>query len=128
MTDERHDHGRARDERDDAYDEDAKGWLAFATDRSHALLGPRKEPKPDVVDDPDRDVGLFGGAEDPEAFAKIPKDYWAIVKQAQVDRIKATRRAARPAPHDDGDLGEAGVPGANNWVPIGPSVVRKGQA
>jgi len=29
---------------------------------------------------------------------------------------------------DDGELPAAGVPGANNWVPIGPSVVRKGQA
>ena len=61
-----------------------------------------------------------------EALAPLPPTFWLDTIRAFHQRRAQERRLAgkrgRPVP------GEPGIPGQSNWVPIGPSVARKGQA
>lgn len=121
-----------------AVEEEAKGWLTFASDVRHAKLdargwhehakaaqrarsetAPTGEPAEGSVFEP----GL-GAA----ALAHLPAGFWAETKRAHVERLLRHRRAQVPKRAGADDLPGAGVPGATNWVPIGPSVVRRGQA
>lgn len=121
-------------------DEEAKRWVAFATDQRYANLGPRgwtqhvehgsrAKARPDRDDPPEDEGGIFEPGLGAAALAKVPADFWARNKRAQVERLLFHRRKLpNRRMLDEGELPSAGVPGVNNWVPIGPSVVRKGQA
>ncbi|MDQ3983496.1 MAG: hypothetical protein M3271_12520, partial [Actinomycetota bacterium] len=58
--------------------------------------------------------------------------YWVDIRREWAKRVLEQREkegAEKPAgAEDQDDLPGAGVPGANNWVTIGPSVARNGQA
>lgn len=61
-----------------------------------------------------------------DVFAEVPADYWQNLFREYRLRQQASRRRlnielSTPLP------GAPGVPGADNWIPIGPSVVRRGQ-
>ena len=67
-----------------------------------------------------------------DALADLPATYWwdltrqYRVRQADARRAAGARFAARPD-FERGPLTQPGVNGVSNWVPLGPSVVRRGQ-
>lgn len=65
-----------------------------------------------------------------EVLAEIPRDFWEKQlhlyqqrKASSISRMRTISLAEGIIP----PLGMAAVPGENNWVPIGPSVVARGQ-
>jgi hypothetical protein len=67
-----------------------------------------------------------------DALAELPATYWwdvtrqYRVRQAGARRAVGARFAARPD-FDQGPITQPGINGVSNWVPLGPSVVRRGQ-
>src|SRR5712692_4293624 len=61
-----------------------------------------------------------------DVFAEVPASYWQSIFREYRLRQDAIRRRLKIEP---GSVlpGAPGVPGADNWIPIGPSVVRRGQ-
>jgi hypothetical protein len=122
------------DLREEKGEGDVGVWFGFFTERSHAKLGPRKwlEQRP-----PQRkksaknardDNSLFLPGRGKAALAALPLEHWSDIRRMFAERLLRDRRVKRPMRPRDDDLPQSGVPGANNWVTIGPSVVRKGQA
>lgn len=72
------------------------------------------------------DKSIFEPGPGKNELAEVPKDYWHRIRRDWVDRLLRHRllREHGRFRRTDRDLPQAGVPGANNWVPIGPSVVR----
>ena len=115
---------------------DVAGWVGLLTEMRYARLGPRDWYRNLPQREPERTRGgdaeassLFVPGPGKAALAELPPGYFAEVRrqhagrllQAQSLRARGRRGLGGPGP-------QPGVPGANNWVPIGPSVVRRGQA
>jgi hypothetical protein len=67
---------------------------------------------------------LQPGRQTSEVLAPVAPTYWKDV----VQQYRQRRVAARAGSTTGGTGPAPGVPGVANWIPIGPSVVRKGQA
>jgi hypothetical protein len=108
---------------------DLPRWFGMDLERRYSRLGPRDWsmglPSVEQALTGTPRTGLFVPGPGEAALAELPKTYWKDVKNAAAER----RRAAR-GPFVARGVGPtgAGVPGSNNWIPIGPSVVRRGQA
>jgi len=61
-----------------------------------------------------------------DVFAEVPANYWQDTFREYRIRQEAIRGRLKIEP-GSGPSGAPGVPGADNWIPIGPSVVRRGQ-
>lgn len=101
-----------------------RGWVEKLP---HVEGGRREE---DAKDKDEAPMSLFVPGPGKEALKKASPTYWSDV------RLRWSERLGRPRRHRRGRTGifsdnlppSPGVPGTNNWVPIGPNVVRKGQA
>jgi hypothetical protein len=119
-------------------DGDVGEWFGFFTELSYARLGPRDwfrqlphyELEKPSKDKPRAETSLFVPGPGKAALTELPSSYWSDVRRVWVERLLREQRiiVKRPPRSKDGELPQAGVPGANNWIPIGPSVVQKGQA
>jgi len=74
---------------------------------------------------------LQPGRED-EALVELPSTYWHdLTKQYRARQLDARRTAGARfnarVHFEQGPVAQPGIAGASNWVPIGPSVVRRGQ-
>lgn len=65
--------------------------------------------------------GLQRGREGADALAPLPATFWLDTLREFHQRRAEQRRRGPGAP------GDPGVPGRTNWIPIGPSVSRRGQ-
>jgi hypothetical protein len=120
---------------DDNRASDAGDWLDFLTEVRYARLGPRDwqdrlphqalEKAKTVLRE--GEVSLFTPGPGKAALAELPDTYWLDLRRTLSDRILRERQKRMRAQTTSAVPGP-GVPGSNNWVPIGPSVVRKGQA
>jgi hypothetical protein len=119
-------------------DGEAGEWFGFVTEVCYARLGPRdwhkrlphyQRKKPEKGK-PNEKNSLFIPGPGKRALAKLPASYWSDIRRTFVERLLKDRRFIyKPVPHRNGEeLPQPGVPGSNNWITIGPSVVRKGQA
>ncbi|MDP9108183.1 MAG: hypothetical protein M3N23_03815 [Pseudomonadota bacterium] len=64
-----------------------------------------------------------------QALAPMPHDYWLQALQTYQQRRSAERKqAAVTMDKQPVAPGEPGITGRSNWVPLGPSIARKGQA
>jgi hypothetical protein len=67
-----------------------------------------------------------------EVLAEIPRDYWYQLmlqyRKRQAQARKQTGAKQKTINFHSSVPPSPGIPGANNWLSIGPSVVRKGQA
>jgi hypothetical protein len=75
-------------------------------------------------------MSLFIPGPGREALRKLSSTYWSDTRRRWSERLMTARRLehGRSAPSRGSFPPSPGVPGANNWIPIGPNVVRKGQA
>jgi hypothetical protein len=103
--------------------------------RAEREEGKDKEPEQgrgegdDDFNDERRVLSFFEPGIGRNAIAKVSYDYWVEKCRQFADRIARLKLKGKfPDILDSRDLPQAGVPGANNWVPVGPSVVLKGQA
>ena len=61
-------------------------------------------------------------------LAKLPKTHWEeMLREYSNRKAKSASREQAAAPEADTTMKMAVVPGANNWTPIGPSVMARGQ-
>src|SRR5260370_15615858 len=132
---------RDRDNEGEVNGEDDGGvgeWFGFITEVCYARLGPRgwhkqlphydrEKPGKGKADE---ENSLFIPGPGKHALAELPASYWSDIRKTLAERLLKERRFVRnPVPQmNDGELPQPGVPGSNNWITIGPSVVRKGQA
>jgi hypothetical protein len=134
---------KPKDENEIAIDEeieteDVDKWFGFETDLFYAKLGARnwhRQFPQRKVEKPSEKKGrgktsLFVPGPGRAALNKLPSSYWSDIRHAWVERLHREQRVIiKRAPQTKGgEPPQPGVPGANNWIPIGPSVVRKGQA
>jgi hypothetical protein len=129
---------REKDERPDGgTDRDAGNWVEFLTEVRYARLGPRdwydhlphRELGKAKAAQAQAEVSLFVPGPGKAALAELPATYWLDVRRTVGDRLlREGRKRMRAVGLRTSDGTAPGVPGANNWIPIGPSVVRKGQA
>lgn len=117
---------------------EADEWFGYDTERRYARLGPRdwfaQLPQYDIEQpsegQPQGETSLFIPGPGKAALAEMPSSYWSDIRRAYSERLLRDQRStAKQIPRiEDGDLPQPGIPGTNNWIPLGPSVVRKGQA
>jgi hypothetical protein len=120
-------------------EDEAEDTLAVKLEQVYARLGPapkeqdeERRPRSDAKGG--RHVETLFPPDVPREevlAAELPPSYWLDVRQEWAQRVVEQREREgleTNTPNKNGDLPTAGVPGANNWVPIGPSVARKGQA
>jgi hypothetical protein len=116
-------------------------WLIHLLERRYARLEPKEfleglatyEPRADGRPKPGQELStsLFIPGPGKAFLAELPSTHWLDVRRAWSDRLLRDRRFRdkRPQlPGGDERLPAPGIPGLSNWVPIGPSVVRRGQA
>ena len=124
--------------RNEVEGDDVDKWFGFFTERSHARLAPRqwwerlrrpKKERPSKARLRDEN-SLFIPGPGKAALTDLPPSYWSDLRRSFAERLLRDRRGPirRPTRTKDDDLPQPGVPGANNWITIGPSVVRRGQA
>jgi hypothetical protein len=91
-----------------------------------ATKGPAaaKRPRPLVSEKPGFRSHLQPGRGE-EALVELPSTYWHdLMKQYRARQVEARRAAGA---RFDVRVRRAGIAGTSNWVPIGPSVIRRGQ-
>lgn len=101
----------------------SRAWLsAFVEQRASRLLA--KDAKVSSISAIDKFVSaLQPDRRGSHALSPLPPDYWLSSLRAFHQRRFDERKDAKHR-----KSGDPGVPGSTNWVPIGPSVARKGQA
>jgi hypothetical protein len=133
---ERDTEGRENEPHQDE-DEDVGEWLGFFVERSHGRLGPRalhegsaRESEGRSKEERQDDNSLYLPGPGKAALVELGSAYWSNIRRQFAERLLRDREfpiMRKPRLKDD-DLPQSGVPGANNWVALGPSVVRRGQA
>jgi hypothetical protein len=104
----------------DRKDEGPRGWMMAQRKATYAGLGSRTTSKKSKKKD---ESSLESALESAEAVA-VPQDVWVDRLRAYKERKVAVTERTAAAP----GLEAAFVPGAQNWLPLGPSVVMNGQA
>ncbi|MDX1407471.1 MAG: hypothetical protein R3330_05040, partial [Saprospiraceae bacterium] len=105
--------------------------LAVARAREEQRKEPdRREEEESDFGDARRVLSFFEpGIGARNAMAKVDFDFWQQRRNEFIEKLRQLKRDGQfPEIRDSRDLPQAGVPGTNNWVPVGPSVLLRGQA
>lgn len=108
--------------RNDADQGPGKWLVPFMEVRASRLL-PKGEPVPSVEALDKFSSTLQPGLPGSQTLAPLPPTFW-LEAVREFHRRRRNERTFK----SDAIAGEPGVPGRSNWIPIGPSVARKGQA
>jgi hypothetical protein len=119
-------------------DSEARKLFTFLAESRNAKLGPRdwheELPHHDLTgsdkagEEDTPSIFIPGPGE--AGLAQPSASRWVDVRSAFTQRLLIYRGGARSNGKgmDGGSLPQPGVPGRNNWIPLGPSAIRKGQA
>lgn len=113
--------------------------FSMLTELRYGKLGPRDwyEKLPQKTLEEDDQPSLFIPGPGKAAIAKLPPSLWMDVRAAYAERLLRTHPCRGsdqtnlgivPGSHKGDGLPQPGISGANNWIPIGPAAIRRGQA
>src|SRR5262245_53150219 len=113
-------------------EEGPKGWLFQALESAYARLGPptaykeRPEKKLKVKKGAKAFESHFQPGKREEVLAPLGMNHWA----QRLSEYKLRKSAAAgPLPQEHLPMpGMPAIPGQNNWTPLGPSIIARGQA
>jgi hypothetical protein len=124
---------------------EARNIFGMLTELRYARLGPRDwykelpqkdKPEDGKSDENNDELSLFIPGPGKAGIGKFPPSLWMDVRTAYAQRLLRTRpcpshhkanRGMVPGTKKGDSLPKSGVPGANNWIPIGPATIRRGQ-
>ncbi|MEK6225570.1 MAG: hypothetical protein AABM40_04660 [Chloroflexota bacterium] len=115
---------------------EAASWFGPLTEVRYTRLAPKEwhAKLPQVIElKKGAAPSLLSPGPGPAAMADMAPDYWLKIRQAHGQRRALRNEAVLRSLKNRAAPGAAipsapGIPGTNNWIPIGPAVVRKGQA
>jgi len=118
-------------------DSGPRGWLTPVLESAYSKLVPRDQAPPPlkpgtsrVARAPAKPAPLASrlqpGRGD-DVLRKVPRDFWER-RLSEYKRRKVDAALAHPGARAVPLPGQPALPGANNWVPIGPAVAARGQA